>query len=84
MAHRIGAVVTFLVLGLLSFKLLMDRAGRGSGVLLGVLLLSQVTLGILNIVLYLPLPNAVAHNAGGALLVAMMIWLLHRSRPGPV
>ena len=41
--------------------------------------MTQVMLGILNIVLYLPLPNAVAHNAVGALLVASMVWLVHRS-----
>jgi cytochrome c oxidase assembly protein subunit 15 len=48
------------------------------------LLLSQVTLGILNVWLFLPLPNAVAHNATGALLLATMVWLLHRARdPNP-
>ena len=31
--------------------------------------------------LFLPLPNAVAHNGTGALLLAAMVWLLHRSRP---
>jgi cytochrome c oxidase assembly protein subunit 15 len=84
MAHRIGAIVTFLAIGLLSVLLLRNAASRPSGLLLAALLLTQVTLGILNIVLYLPLPNAVAHNAVGALLAAMMIWLLHRSRPGQV
>mgnify|MGYP001828400084 CR=1 FL=1 len=83
LTHRIGAVVALLVMGLLSFRLFRDSSTRPYGFLLGALLLSQVTLGILNIVLYLPLPNAVAHNAGGALLVAMMVWLLYRSRPGP-
>ncbi len=84
MAHRIGAIVTFLVIGLLSLLLLRNVATRRGGLVLAALLLTQVTLGILNIVLYLPLPNAVAHNAVGALLAAMMIWLLHRSRPGQV
>lgn len=84
MAHRIGAVVTFLVIGLLSVLLFRNVATRRGGLLLAALLLSQVTLGILNIILFLPLPNAVAHNAVGALLAAMMIWLLHRSRPGQV
>jgi len=79
MAHRIGALVTFIVLGLLAFRLLREPVSRNSGIVLGVLLITQVMLGILNIVLYLPLPNAVAHNAVGALLVASMVWLLHRS-----
>ncbi len=79
MAHRIGALVTLLVLGMLAFRLSRNRVTRRSAVLLAVLLTTQVTLGILNILLYLPLPNAVAHNAVGALLVATMIWLLHRT-----
>ncbi|MFC1795515.1 heme A synthase [Pseudomonadota bacterium] len=79
MAHRIGALVTFIVLGFLAFRLLRGPVSRNSGIVLGVLLMTQVMLGILNVVLYLPLPNAVAHNAVGALLVASMVWLLHRS-----
>jgi len=82
MSHRIGAVVTLLVVGLLAFLLIRNPATRRDGRLLAALLLGQMTLGVLNVVLFLPLPNAVAHNAGAALLVAMMIWLLHRSRPG--
>jgi cytochrome c oxidase assembly protein subunit 15 len=84
LAHRIGALVTFIVLGLLAFRLAREPATLRSGVVLGVLLVTQVLLGILNILLYLPLPNAVAHNAVGALLVASMVWLLHRSSPRPV
>ena len=79
MAHRIGALLTFIVLGLLAFRLLRGPETRNSGIVLGILLMTQVMLGILNIVLYLPLPNAVAHNAVGALLVASMVWLVHRS-----
>jgi len=78
-AHRTGALVTFIVLGWLVFRLLQNADTRPGGYLLGGLLLAQITLGILNILLYLPLPNAVAHNGVGALLVAMMIWLLSRS-----
>ena len=78
-AHRTGALVTFIVLGWLVLRLLQNVDTRPGGYLLGSLLLVQITLGILNILLYLPLPNAVAHNGVGALLVAMMIWLLSRS-----
>ena len=81
MAHRIGAVVTLILLGVLALRLLRLPDCRKAGTLLGVLLLAQVTLGILNIVLYLPLTNAVAHNATGALLFAVMLWLLQRSGP---
>jgi cytochrome c oxidase assembly protein subunit 15 len=81
-AHRTGALLVFIVLGWLAFKLLRNTQTQPGGYLLGSLLVAQVTLGILNILLYLPLPNAVAHNGVGALLLAMMIWLLHRSTPG--
>jgi cytochrome c oxidase assembly protein subunit 15 len=81
LAHRIGALVTFFVLGTIALALLAGRRTRGGGALLGTLLVAQVTLGILNVWLFLPLPNAVAHNATGALLLGSMIWLLHRSRP---
>jgi cytochrome c oxidase assembly protein subunit 15 len=79
MAHRTGALITFIFLGWLVIRLLQNADTRPGGYLLGSLLVAQITLGILNILLYLPLPNAVAHNGVGALLVAMMIWLLSRS-----
>jgi cytochrome c oxidase assembly protein subunit 15 len=81
MAHRIGALVTFIVLGLLALRLLARSNTRPGGAVLGALLLAQVTLGILNVWMFLPLPNAVAHNGTGALLLAAMVWLVHRSNP---
>ena len=80
MAHRIWALVVVAVLGLLAIGLLRQGVTRRSGAVLGGLLLAQVTLGILNVWLFLPLPNAVAHNATGALLLAATVWLLHRAR----
>ena len=49
-------------------------------------MLAQVALGVQNVVLQLPLINAVAHNGMGALLLAMMLWLTYRSalRPATV
>ena len=81
MAHRIGALVTFIVLGLLALALLARKQTRVGGAVLAALLGAQVTLGILNVWLFLPLPNAVAHNGTGALLLACMVWLLHRTHP---
>jgi len=80
MAHRIGALVTFLVLGGLALMVLL-RAGAArsrqvAGVML-VLLLLQVGLGISNIVFYLPLPVAVAHNGVAALLLLSVLTLTH-------
>jgi len=41
-------------------------------------LIVQVSLGISNVVFSLPLSVAVAHNAGGALLLLVMVTLLQR------
>jgi cytochrome c oxidase assembly protein subunit 15 len=81
LAHRIGALVALLVLGLLAIRLLRDPAARREGALLAVLLGAQILLGIQNVVLHLPLLNAAAHNGTGALLLAMLLWLTFRSRP---
>jgi cytochrome c oxidase assembly protein subunit 15 len=82
MAHRIGALVTFIMLGMLSIRLLRSNDGRRDGKILGALLLAQVALGIQNVVLQLPLINAVAHNGIGALLLAAMLWLSYRCMAG--
>ncbi len=81
LGHRVGAIITFVVLLLLALRMFRVHATARGGAVLLALLLSQVTLGILNVLLVLPLPNAVAHNAVAALLLAQLIWLLHRSLP---
>jgi cytochrome c oxidase assembly protein subunit 15 len=81
MAHRLGAVVTLLMLGALAVRLVRSSVARRDGLVLGALLLAQVALGIQNITLNLPLANAVAHNGTGALLLAMMLWLAYRTAP---
>ncbi len=83
LTHRIGALVTLIVLGTLSIRLLLRPPARQSGMVLGALLLFQVVLGIQNVVLNLPLANAVAHNGTGALLLAAMLWLVYRSSAAP-
>lgn len=71
--HRVGALVTFCYIMLLAWRLYASRVLRSLAVLLGLALLIQVTLGIANVMLKLPLPVAVAHNAGAACLLAIMI-----------
>jgi cytochrome c oxidase assembly protein subunit 15 len=75
--HRLGALITFLVLGALALVLLGRGVGRlrTLGSILGVLLLVQVGLGIGNVVLSLPLPVAVSHNAVAALLLLTLVTL---------
>ena len=83
LAHRIGALVVFLSLGWLALRLMRSPGLRGFGGVLAALLLAQVTLGVLNVKLALPLTVAVLHNAGAALLLFTLVTLLARLRaPG--
>jgi len=43
--------------------------------MVGVLLLVQVGLGVSNVVMHLPLPIAVAHNAVAALLLLSLVYV---------
>ena len=80
LAHRMMAVVVFVYLIGLAVKLLRTPGLRGWATLLGVLTLAQVALGIANVKLSLPLWTAVAHNAGAALLLFVLVTLLARLR----
>ena len=58
---------------------------RGWAAALGLGVLAQATLGVLNVKLALPLPVAVLHNAGAVLLLFVLVTLLARlKRPGPL
>lgn len=79
LTHRIGAVITLIVLIALAFRLFKLPKLKAGGQLLMLLVISQFTLGILNVALYLPLANAVAHNAGATLLLATLLGLLNKT-----
>ena len=73
--HRIGALVTFLYLGALGLYLLrQSHLGRLASIIL-LLLAAQVSLGIANLLLHLPLVLAVAHNMVAALLLVSVVVL---------
>lgn len=79
MAHRLGAVVVSLGVILLAFRLLrLNGQAKPLGLMLLAVLVLQVSLGVSNIMAHLPLPIAVAHNAGGALLLLTLVTLTHR------
>lgn len=80
-AHRLGAVLIFVLLSIISFRLLRTPVLQRAGAVLMVLLITQISLGISNVVFQLPLVIAVLHNGVAALLLAMMIWLLFRATP---
>jgi heme a synthase len=79
LAHRIGALLTLLILTIVSLRLMHTTAMPRSGVVLLVLVAAQFCLGIMNIIYALPLANAVAHNGIAAVLLAQLIWLLHQA-----
>ena len=80
MAHRIGAVVVGSYLLWLALRMLRTPGIRGWASVLGILVLVQFGLGIANVKLGLPLGNAVAHNGGAVLLLAVLVSLLARLR----
>jgi len=88
--HRLGALVTFTVLGSLALALIFapprPMLRRAGAVLLAALIL-QVSLGIATVMGHLPLPVAAAHNGGAALLLLSLIGVIHLlagSSPGDV
>ena len=80
MAHRIVAVLLALYLLVFAGRLMGTPGMRGWATALVVLVIAQVSLGILNVKLALPLHIAVAHNAGAALLLFVLVSLLARLR----
>lgn len=82
--HRLGALAVFLYLGWLAWRLMATGRSysvRFAGLAIAGLLAGQLALGIANVVLHLPLPVAVAHNAGAALLLLALVGLNHLLRP---
>lgn len=85
--HRFGAIITLLTLAIFLLQLwrhattpLMRKLTLAAAALLGV----QFSLGVMNVVLHLPLLNAVAHNFVAAnllmLMVVIYLQLRHSSR----
>ncbi|RUO76030.1 COX15/CtaA family protein [Idiomarina seosinensis] len=76
--HRIGAIITTLVVGWLIFKCWRKAVSsffRSSLLVTSLLLILQIALGISNVVFNLPLSVAVFHNAVGALLLLSLVAL---------
>lgn len=74
--HRLGALVSFVVLSLVMLSATSERYPkpvRRAGVLLSMLLLVQIVLGIFGVKHSLPLWLAVAHNAFAALLMLPLL-----------
>jgi cytochrome c oxidase assembly protein subunit 15 len=80
LTHRMMAVLVFGHLLFVGIRMIMTHGLRYWGVVLTLLICSQVALGISNVVLNLPLWTAVAHNAGAAALLFVIVGLLARLR----
>jgi cytochrome c oxidase assembly protein subunit 15 len=80
LAHRGMAVLVALYFAVLGIRLLRTHGLKYWAVLLLLLISAQVALGISNVLYSLPLSVAVAHNAGAALLLFVVVGLLARLR----
>jgi cytochrome c oxidase assembly protein subunit 15 len=77
--HRVVALIVFIYFSVFSFKLIKRDEFKKAGFILLVVLISQVTLGIMNVVLGLPLLVAVLHNLTAAILLLTIIAINHRA-----
>ncbi|WP_283151193.1 COX15/CtaA family protein [Silvimonas soli] len=75
--HRVGALIVTLLTVVLALKLAGYQ--RRLALLLLAALTLQVLLGIANVLFSLPLPLAVAHNGGAALLLFSLVSVIARS-----
>lgn len=78
-AHRLGALLTFIVLTVLCFQGLKHHHApiRQMSIVLFCLLLVQIGLGISNVIFSLPITIAVAHNGGAAVLLLALMKFHH-------
>jgi len=83
MLHRIGALVVTLALAFLIVNLKNYPRLKNNLLLIITLLVTQVVLGILNVVSSLPMLVAVLHNAVALGLLLSLIGLLHKIVKNP-
>jgi len=78
--HRKWALVVLAAVLFAAWKARRHRQTRAAGTAAGLLVLAQAGIGIANVLWVLPLPLAVAHNAGAAALLVMLVVLNFRAR----
>lgn len=71
--HRLGALVVAGTVGALAIGLLRCSGWRSWGWTLTASLAVQIVLGIANVIWLLPLPTAVLHNLGAAVLLSLTV-----------
>ena len=86
MTHRLGAAATgcvLLSLGILTLLRAANPRLRWAGMWVCAAVLLQIAIGIGIVHFGVPLALATLHNAGAALLVVSMVWLLRALWPAP-
>ena len=78
MTHRMGALIVFTYLIILAWNLIRKPSFKTLGILLVLLLVTQISLGIMNVMLGLSLIIAVFHNMVAALLLITLITINHQ------
>jgi cytochrome c oxidase assembly protein subunit 15 len=80
MSHRIGAIITTVFILFLFVKILALESPQATrlGFVLVAVLLTQIALGLGNIIFHFPLSVAVLHNGVGALLLLTLVALNQR------
>ena len=76
--HRLGAIVTtvyLLGLGLWILCAARQRVLKSVVIVIWLALIAQISLGILNVILMLPLSIALMHNIGAAVLLLSIVTL---------
>ena len=79
LTHRMGAMLLTLVLLGLAWQLRKVGMSRLAALLL-LALAVQISLGLSNVIFHLPLAVAVAHNAGGAVLLLTLVLVNYHAR----
>lgn len=79
MTHRIGALIVFTYLIILAIGLIKRAPFKKVASFILLLLFTQVSLGIMNVMLGLPLSIAVLHNLVAALLLLTLIALNYKA-----
>lgn len=75
LSHRIGAVIVLLVVGWVGWRAFRTPGAQRLGAAILAMLALQWALGLSNIWFSLPLPVAVAHNGGAAVLLGLTVVL---------
>jgi cytochrome c oxidase assembly protein subunit 15 len=78
--HRLGALLVTLLVLALAWRAWRNAVLQGRAALLVAALVLQVTLGISTLMLVVPLPLAVMHQAGAVVLLSAALFFVHGTR----